>query len=186
MPDPQANTLSPAQQLLSDLWDEHMRHEFATKDTTATLATMVEDAHVNHVPVMTGGAGRGELQVFYARHFIPKMPPDFAVVPVARTIGTDRLVDEIIARFTHSVVMDWLLPGVPPTGRPVALPIVVSVEFRDDKLCDERIYWDQASVLVQVGLLDPANLPVVGAQSAQKILDPSRPYNELIERAAHG
>lgn len=184
MADPHAITLTAAQQMLSDLWDEHMRHEFDTKDTAATLATMVEDAHVNHVPVMTGGGGRSELHTFYARHFIPKMPPDFAVVPVARTIGTDRVVDEIIARFTHTIVMDWLLPGVPPTGRRVALPIVVSVEFRDGKLCSERIYWDQASVLVQVGLLDPANLPVVGAQSAEKVLDPSRPYNELIERAA--
>jgi len=176
-------TLSPAQQALSDLWDEHMRHEFATKDTEATLVTMVADARVNHVPVMTGGTGHDELRAFYSRHFIPQMPPDFATVPIARTIGTDHLVEEMVSSFTHTVVMDWMLPGVAPTGRRVVVAIVVSVEFRDGKLCNERIYWDQASVLVQVGLLDPKGLPVVGVQSGEKVLDPTRPSNEFIARA---
>jgi carboxymethylenebutenolidase len=175
---------APGLQTLAALWDEHMRHEFSTRDTEATIATMVRDARVNHVPVMTGGSGHDELRRFYARHFIPQMPPDFEVVPVARTIGTDRLVDEIVVRFTHTVAMDWMLPGVAPTGRRVAVPLVVSVEFRDGQLCNERIYWDQASVLVQVGLLDPAHLPVAGADSAAKVLDPGRPCNELIARAA--
>ncbi|MBY0275293.1 ester cyclase [Candidatus Binatia bacterium] len=176
-------SLSPAQQTLNDLWEKHLRHEFVTKDTAATLATMVDDARVNHVPVLTGGSGKAALHAFYAGHFIPHMPPDFEIVPIARTIGDTRLVDELVARFTHTVPMDWVLPGVAPTGRPVIMPIVVSVEFRDGRLCSERIYWDQASVLVQVGLLDPAHLPVLGAEVGTQILEARYPANALIERA---
>jgi carboxymethylenebutenolidase len=175
--------LSPAQQKLNDLWEEHLRHEFATKDTDATIDTMVDDARVVHVPVLTGGDGKAALEAFYARHFIPHMPPDFEIVPVARTIGDDRLVDELVARFTHTVPMDWILPGVAPTGRRILVPICVSVEFRDGLLSCERIYWDQASVLVQAGLLERGNLPVLGAEVGEKILDPARPVNALIERA---
>ncbi len=174
--------LPPAQQRLSDLWDEHMRHEFATKNTEHTLDTMVDDATVNHVPVMTGGTGKAELHEFYSKHFIPRMPPDMEITPVSRTVGTDRLVDEIIIRFTHSVPMDWALPGVAPTGKRVALPLLVVVQFRGDKLANERIYWDQASLLVQVGLLNPQGLPVVGALAAKKVLDPTLPSNELIDQ----
>jgi len=175
-----ARTWPPARQALSDLWDEHTRYEFTTKDTEATLATMVDDAAVNHVPVMTGARGKDALRAFYGRHFIPQMPPDFEVVPIERTVDDGRLVEEVIARFTHTVPMDWILPGVPPTGRRVVVAIAVSVDFRDGKLCNERIYWDQASVLVQVGLLDPRGLPVNGARAAEKVLDPSLPSNELI------
>ena len=172
--------LSPAQQQLSDLWEEHVRYEFETADTEATLATMVPDARVNHVPVMTGGIGRDELREFYARRFIPRMPPDTTLLPVSRTIGANTLVDEIVLRFTHTVDMDWMLPGVAPTGKPVEAPTVVIVHFRDGKLADEHIYWDQASVLVQLGLLDPSRLPVAGVEVSRKVLDPSRPSNELM------
>jgi carboxymethylenebutenolidase len=175
--------LSPSQQRLSDLWDEHLRHEFATRDTEHTLGTMTEDASVNHVPVLTGGTGRGQLRVFYSKHFIPQMPPDLEIIPVSRTVGEGRLVDEMVARFTHSVRMDWALPGVAPTGRRVVLPLVVVVQFRGDRLASERIYWDQASLLVQLGLLEADGLPVVGAESGNKVLDPTLPSNELIERA---
>jgi carboxymethylenebutenolidase len=180
MADETAKKWPAARQALSDLWDAHTRHEFTTKSTEATLATMVDDARVNHVPVMTGGRGKDELRSFYGRHFIPQMPPDFEIVPVARTIDDGRLVEELVARFTHTIPMDWILPGVPPTGRRVAVAIAVSVDFRDGKLANERIYWDQASVLVQVGLLDPRGLPVTGARAAEKVLDPSLPSNELI------
>lgn len=175
--------LSPAQQLLSDLWDEHLRHEFATRDPDQTIDTMVEDAYVNHVPVLTGGTGRQELSAFYSKYFIPQMPPDMEIVPVSRTVGSDRLVDESVAKFTHSVQMDWLLPAIAPTGKPVEVALVVIVEFRDGKLLGERIYWDQASVLVQVGLLDALTLPVVGVESARKVLDPTISSNQLITRA---
>ena len=175
-------SLTPAQQLLNELWEEHVRDEFATRDTEATLATMVPDAYVNHVPVMTGGVGREALREFYSRRFIPKMPPDTDIVPVSRTIGTDRLVDEMIFRFTHTVEMEWMLPGVPHTGRRVEIPLVVVIHFRDGKLAHEHIYWDQASVLVQLGLLDAKTLPVAGAESAAKVLDPTRPSNALMQR----
>src|SRR5881398_2018888 len=112
-----APQLSPSQRALSDLWDEHLRHEFATKDTDRTLETMVEDAYVNHVPVLTGGTGHAQLREFYSKHFISQMPPDLEIIPISRTIAEDRLVDEMVARFTHSVRMDWALPGIAPTGR---------------------------------------------------------------------
>lgn len=185
MPTPPAPpVLTPHQQFLNDLWEEHVRDEFATKDTSATLDTMVPDAYVNHIPVLTGGVGREALQEFYSRHFIPKMPPDTEIVPVSRTIGTDRLVDEMIFRFTHTVEMDWMLPGIPPTGRRVECPLVAIVQFRDGKLAHEHIYWDQASVLVQLGLLDPKGLPVAGAETARKLVDNTVPSNGLIHAAA--
>ena len=172
--------LAPAQQYLSDLWDEHVRDEFVTRDTAATLDTMVPDAYVNHIPVLTGGVGHEQLCEFYSRHFIPRMPPDTAIIPVSRTIGVDRLVDEMIFQFTHTIEMDWMLPGIAPTGKRVEVPLVVVVHFREGKLAHEHIYWDQASVLVQLGLLDPEILPVAGAQSAAKVLDPTLPSNTLI------
>ena len=175
---------STEQEHLNGIWEEHIRDEFVTRDTEATLQTMVPDAYVNHVPVLTGGVGREALREFYSRHFIPKMPPDTEIVPVSRTIGTDQLVDEMIVRFSHTIEMDWMLPGVPPTGKQVEVALVAIVQFRDGKLTHEHIYWDQASVLVQLGLLDPAGLPVAGVESAKKVSDPGRPSNELIRRAA--
>src|SRR5712692_995752 len=171
------------QDTLARLWEEHMRHEFETRSTEDTIATMVEDAYVNHIPVMTGGRGQAQLRQFYATHFIPKMPPDMAMVPVSRTIGDDQLVDEMVISFTHTVEIDWMLPGIAPTGRRVEVPLVVIVRFRDGKLAHEHIYWDQASVLAQLGLIDADKLPVAGAESAKKALDPSLPANTLIRRA---
>ena len=168
---------------LARLWEEHMRYEFATKNAEDTIATMVPDAYVNHVPVMTGGSGTAALRQFYATHFIPKMPPDMAMTPISRTIGTDQLVDEMVINFTHSVEIDWMLPGIAPTGRRVEVALVVVVRFRDGKLAHEHIYWDQASVLAQLGLIDPNRLPVAGAESARKALDPLLPSNALIRRA---
>ena len=178
--------LSPGQQSLNDLWEEHLRDEFTTQDTNATLETMVPDAYVNHIPVLTGGVGHEQLREFYSRHFIPRMPPDTDIVPVSRTIGAERLVDEMIFRFTHTIEMDWMLPGIAPTGKRVECPLVVIVHFREGKLSNEHIYWDQASVLVQLGLLDAERLPVAGVETARKLADPSLPSNHLIERAKAG
>lgn len=175
--------LTREQQFLNDLWEEHIREEFSTKDTTATLDTMVPDAYVNHIPVMTGGVGRDQLQEFYSKHFIPKMPPDTEILPVSRTIGNERLVDEMVFRFTHTVEMDWMLPGVTPTGKRVECALVVIVHFREGKLAHEHIYWDQASVLVQLGLLDPAKLPIAGKETALKLTNTSLPSNALIRKA---
>jgi len=156
---------------LPALWQQHTDHEFVTRDTEATLATMVEDAYVNHVPVMTGGRGKEALRAFYSRDFIPRMPPDTTLVPVSRTVGENQLVDEMIFCFTHSEEMPWMLPGVAPTNRYVKVPLVVIVKFRDGKLAHEHIYWDQASVLKQIGLLTDASLPVFGVETAEKVID---------------
>ena len=156
---------------LTDLWRKHLECEFANRDTEATLATMTEDAYVNHIPVMTGGIGREQLREFYAQHFIPKMPPDTTITPVSLTFGDDQIVDEMIFEFTHTIEMDWMLPRIAPTGRHVKVPLVAIVRFRDGKVAHEHIYWDQASVLAQIGLLDSARLPICGVESAQKVLD---------------
>ncbi len=154
---------------LSKLWEEHTVHEFVTRDTERTLGTMVEDAYVNHVPVMTGGCGKAELRAFYSTDFIPKMPPDTKLTPVSRTVGEDQLVDEMIFSFTHTEEMPWMLPGVAATNQHVEIPLVVIVKFRDGKLAHEHIYWDQGSVLKQIGLITDARLPVFGAETARKV-----------------
>jgi carboxymethylenebutenolidase len=160
---------------LSELWQEHTSHEFVTRDTESTLATMVDDAYVNHVPVMTGGSGKEALRAFYSRDFIPCMPPDTKLTSVSRTIGENQLVDEMIFSFTHTQEMPWMLPGVPPTNRHVEVPLVAIVGFREGKLACERIYWDQGSVLKQLGLISDPKLPVFGAETAKKILRASNP-----------
>jgi carboxymethylenebutenolidase len=175
--------LSAAQETLRQLWEEHVRHEFSTHNTEDTLDTMVADAYVNHIPVLTGGVGRDELREFYSKRFIPQMPPDTEMIPISRTIGTDQLVDEMVFKFTHTIKMDWMLPGISPTGKPVEIPLVAIVRFKEGKLAHEHIYWDQASVLVQLGLLNGATLPVSGVESARKALDPSLPSNQLMARA---
>lgn len=170
---------------LNALWDAHVAAEFATKDAVESCDTMVPHATVNHVPTMTGGVGRDQLLEFYGKHFIPGMPPDTKITPVDRTVGKDTVVDEMLFEFTHTVTMGWILPGVPPTGRHVRIPLLAVVKFEGDKLSAERIYWDQASVLLQIGLLpDDGSLPITGAAQAEKHLDiASLPSNQLIEAA---
>ena len=177
-------SLTVAQQALADLWEAHVHFEFASRDTEDTLATMVDDAHVNHIPVMTGGVGKAELHEFYSQHFIPKMPPDTEMTPISRTIDNHQVVDEMVFKFTHTITMDWMLPGIAPTGKRVEVPLVAVIRFRDGKLAHEHIYWDQASVLVQLGLLDASALPVVGIASAAKAINSNLPSNELIHRAS--
>jgi carboxymethylenebutenolidase len=166
---------------LSSAWDQHLASEFAAKSADQALATMTADPYVNVVPLMIGARGRIELHDFYANHFLSQIPPDMEMVTVSRTIGHSRVVDELIMRFTHSIRMDWILPGIPPTGKRVELPFVVIVQFEGDKLAHEHLYWDQASVLVQVGLLD-STLPVRGGETAAQVLNPTQPMNELIHR----
>lgn len=140
-------------QELEQLWAEHLAGEFQSKDVEATLATMADDATVNHVPVNTGGHGKQELRVFYRDNFIPSWPEDLKMTTLNRVVGDAQLVDELHLSFTHSKRMDWFLPSVPPTNKKVEIDLVVVVQFRGDKLACERIYWDQATVLRQVGLL---------------------------------
>jgi carboxymethylenebutenolidase len=170
---------------LGAIADYHFYLEFEARDTDTTMTTMVPEPYVNHVPTMTGGVGYAMLYRFYKNHFIGNNPPDMRMVPLSRTIGVDRMVDEFVMCFTHTTEVDWLLPNVPPTGLSVEIPMIAIVTFRGDKLFNEHIYWDQASVLVQVGVLDPSLLPAVtGVEQARKLLDPSLPSNTLMARWA--
>jgi carboxymethylenebutenolidase len=179
----QPPALTANEQHVNDMWNEHLRAEFSAHSADEAIATMVAHPRVNQVPVMIGGDGHDELYEFYAQYFLPQMPPDMELVPVARTIGQGRLVDEVVARFTHTIPMDWMLPGIPPTGKRVEVGLVVVVQFDGDKLAHEHLYWDQASVLVQLGLLQPGGLPVVGAEGARSVLDRNLRLNALIHRA---
>jgi carboxymethylenebutenolidase len=179
----QKPALTTNEQKFSDLWDEHIRTEFSEHSPDEAIATMVANPRVNGVPVMIGGDGKEELYEFYGTYFLPQIPPDMEMIPVSRTIGQGRVVEEMVVRFTHTIQMDWMLPGIPPTGKQVELGLVVVVQFEGDKLAQERLYWDQASVLVQLGLLEPEGLPVVGAEGARSVLDRSIQLNDLIRRA---
>jgi len=138
---------------LEQVWAEHLNGEFEAKDVEATLATMVEDAYVNHMPVNTGGRGKDALRRFYREDFIPSWPEDLQQTPVNRVVGDGQLVDELHTTFTHSKPMNWFLPNVVPTYKKIVMDIVVVVQFRGHKIVCERIYWDHASVLRQAGLL---------------------------------
>ncbi len=177
--------LTPEQQAMVEIWERHMAAEFEEKSINATMATMTSDPFVNHVPVMTGGVGSSEVRHFYSTYFLPGHPPDTETLPVARTVGDDRVVDELIHKFTHTIEMPWILPGVPPTGKRVEVAVIVVVQFKEGKIAGERIYWDQASVLAQVGMIDAEKLPATGIEASRKVVDPAQePSNRLIKRVS--
>jgi carboxymethylenebutenolidase len=159
---------------LGAVLDEHLRCEFVTGDAAATMATMVAEPYLHHVPMMTGGVGRDEVFRFYRDVFIPSWPDDTETESISRTVGADHVVDEVIVRFTHDREMPFMLPGVPPTGRHVALSHAVVVGFEDGLIHHEHIYWDQASLLIQVGLLDPDEMPAIGAEQASRVVKLAR------------
>ncbi|HEY0726423.1 MAG TPA: ester cyclase [Pyrinomonadaceae bacterium] len=165
---------------LARVFDDHVAAEFVDMDLDATMATMTEDPYVNHVPVMTGGVGFEGVRRFYGDHFIGKWPRDIAITAVSRTVGESQVVDELILSFTHDIEMPQLLPGIAPSGKPVQLAFCVVVGFEDGKVAHEHIYWDQASVLAQLGLIDSTKLPVAGVESAEKVLNPKLPSNTLM------
>jgi len=167
--------LSEKQERMVALFEKHVGAELAG-DLDTTMATMSANPHLNHVPTMAGGVGQAGVRAFYRDHLVGKFfPPDVKMQSVSRTVGEDRLVEEIFISFTHTTVIDWLLPGVRPTGKPVEMAVAVVVGFADDKITHEHIYWDQAGVLMQIGLLDAKGLPVTGAESARKVLNPQLP-----------
>jgi carboxymethylenebutenolidase len=180
---PQEPALTAAEQKLDDVWNEHLRAEFSAHSPDETIVTMAASPLINQVPVMIGGDGEEEVYEFYTKYFLHQIPADTEMVPVSRTIGQGRLVNEMVLRFTHTISMDWMLPGIPPTGKRVEVAMVVFVQFDGDKMAHEHLYWDQASVLVQLGLLQPGGLPVVGAEGARSVLDRSIRLNALIHRA---
>jgi len=155
---------------LGALFDGHIAREFADQDVDATMETMVPEPYVQCVPAMTGGFGGDGVRRFYSEHFVNQIPKDAKVTPISRTIGKDQVVDEFIISFTHDAQWDYMLPGIPPTGKRVEIPHVVVMKFENGKVAHEHVYWDQASVLVQVGLLDRVNLPVTGAEQARSLL----------------
>ncbi len=177
--------LNTKQRGMVEMWERHMAAEFIEKSINATMATVTPDPFVNHVAVMTGGVGGSAVRHFYSTYFIPAQPSDTEIVPVSRTVGEDRIVDELIHKFTHTVEMPWMLPGVRPTGKRVEVAVVVVVEFKDGKIAGERIYWDQASVLAQAGLIDAETLPATGIEASRKVVDPAQePSNRLIKRVS--
>ena len=163
------------------LWEVHLASEFAHKAPEEALATMTDDPRVTIVPTMIGGQGRDEMRAFYAEHFLNQLPPDLNIVPISRTIGDTRIVDELVLQFTHSLQMDWILPGVPATHRRIELAMVVVVNIAAGKIASENIYWDNATILRQAGLLPDPTLPVLGAESARNMLEPAA-LNHLIQR----
>lgn len=167
--------MTEAQKQMVALFERHVGAELEG-DLDTTMATMSAEPHLNHVPTMAGGVGRDGVRAFYRDHLVGKFfPPDVKMQSVSRTVGEDQVVDELFISFTHTTEIDWLLPGVKPTGKPVEMVVAVIVGFKDGKISHEHIYWDQAGVLVQIGLLDPKGLPVTGAESARKVVNPKLP-----------
>lgn len=167
--------LSGAQKAMVELFERHVKAEL-DGDLDTTMATMSDNPHLHNVANMMGGVGRQGVRDFYRNHLVGKFfPPDVKMVNVSRTIGADQIVDEVVISFTHTRAIDWMLPGVQPTGKKVEMAVAVIVGVKDGKITHEHIYWDQASVLVQIGLLNPARLPVSGAESARKVLNPKLP-----------
>jgi carboxymethylenebutenolidase len=165
---------------LGRLFDEHVALEFQAKDADATMETMDDQPTVIHVPVLTGGRSTDQLRTFYRDSFIPAWPDDTEVEQVSRTVGSERVVDEMIVRFTHTVEMPFWLPGIALTGQRVTVPLVMMMAFENGKVASEHIYWDQASLFAQIGLLDSAHLPITGAIQAQGLVDSGIALNELI------
>jgi carboxymethylenebutenolidase len=162
------------------VWDRHVAAEFETRDAAASVATMTDDTTLIHMPTGTGGRGKDAVREFYARHFIPAWPDDVRVQSISRTIGTDTLVDELLIACTHERVMDFWLPGLAPTGLVIESPTIAVVGFTGNLISFERIYWDQASVLAQLGVFDTGVAPVLGVAQARFLTDPQAPLNELL------
>ena len=157
---------------LGAIFDKHVKCEFEDHDVDATMKTMVKELYVHHVPTLTGGIGYDGVYNFYKNDFVGKMPVDTKIERVSRTVDKGQVVDELIISFTHNREIKIMLPGIPPTGKHVELPLVVVMKFNsDNKIAHEHIYWDQASLLVQIGLLDPKTLPVYGIEQTRKLLE---------------
>lgn len=176
---------SDAEKALIGVWEAHTAAEFDSKDADAAIATMTDHPTLIHVPANTGATGRAALRRFYAEILIPQMPSDVELQLLSRSVGQNRLVDEFVLHFTHTVRMDWFAPGIEATGRRLAVPHVGIIAFENGKIASEHIYWDQATVLTQMGLLKKG-LPVIGATQCDRLLDPNAPANELIERSTLG
>lgn len=167
---------------IDSLWNLHMESEFAKRSPEEALATMTDDPRVTTVATLIGGRGREEVRNFYANHFLNQLPDDLEVVPISRTIGQGRLVDELVVKFTHTKQMDWVLPGLAPTGKRIEFAMVAVIYFQDGKIAVENLYWDNGTILRQAGLLPDPDLPVIGAEAARLIANPTMLHNQLLRR----
>jgi carboxymethylenebutenolidase len=154
---------------IEEVWDQHTKAEFIDTDVEATMATMTADPTVIHVATSVGARGRDSVRAFYRDYFIGHQASDMALQPTSRTVTTESLVDEMTISFTHDAVIPWILPGLEPTGRRVTVPIVVVIAMRDGLVDNEHIYWDQATVLAQLALIETRGLPVIGAGQAEAL-----------------
>ena len=154
---------------LATVFDKHINCEFEEKDVEATMHTMVKEPYVHHVPILSGGIGYEEVYAFYSDSFVGKMPSDTKFVRISRTIGNNQIVDELILSFTHDIEIPAMIPEISPTGLYVELPLVVVMKFKGNKIEHEHIYWDQASLLLQIGLLDNKKLPIIGIEQSKKL-----------------
>lgn len=177
---PHGTTTMTASNDLGSVFDAHVKHEFVEHDLDATMRTMTAQPDLLHLPTLAGGRGVDQVRSFYGTYFVGKWPADTKVEQVSRTVGRDQVVDELLVSFTHDIRLDFMLPGVPPTGKHVEMPVVVVMKFSGGKIAYEHIYWDQASLLVQVGLLDPKLLPSIGVEQAKALRDPSFPLNPFL------
>ena len=162
-------TLASDHQIMLSTWQQHTQAEFALKDADAALATMTANPSVLFVPTGTGGTGREAVREFYANHFLPSIPPDFGLASVSQIFAQNHIVEEFIVSFTHTLKMDWMLPGVPITGRKTEFPLVGIIRFEKGKVASEHLYWDQATVLSQLGILK-SPVAKAGAEAAVKML----------------
>lgn len=178
VPDPVAGPVDPTE--LERVWDLHTTSEFATRDVDATMATMTDDPVVLHVPTAMGARGRDAVRDFYRRWFVGHNAEDFSIAPLTRTTGRDRIVDEMLVSFTHDVPVPWILPSVAPTGRPITVAVVAVVSFEGPLISGEHIYWDQASVLAQAGLIDPATVARLPFVTDQRATLTGGPLNDLM------
>ena len=134
-----------------------------------TMKSVRPYAHVINGPTLTGGIGSKNIGLFYSKFFFP-LPKSFSSRLLSRTIGTDRVVDELFISFVHNLAVHWMLPGIPPTNRRVEVVVVSIMCVKGRALESEHVYWDQASVLVQLGMLDPKLIPDAMKQKGVKIL----------------
>ena len=170
---------------LSALWDRHTELEFGVRSAEQTMGTMVAEPYVNHIPTMTGGVGYRDLLRFTPTTSFPKTPQDTKLIPISRTIGADRVVDEMLFSFTHDIEIDWMLPGVAPTGKFVEVPLIAIVRFRGDKLYNEHIYtgirprcWCRLDCSIRRCCRLPAS------RLRRKLVDETLPSNTLMTRWA--
>lgn len=159
---------------LGAIFDKHVKSEFEEHDLEATMNTMVKEPYVHHVPILAGGMGYSGVYNFYKNDFVGKMPADTKFVRISRTVGKDQVVDEFILSFTHDIEIKSMLPGIQPTYKYVELPHVAVMKFDGKKIAHEHIYWDQASLLAQIGLLNTKTLPVTGIEQSRRLLEVSQ------------